>query len=223
MRRSILYKEFLKTKWALVGIVAVFAVYLAYLFLNISKSAEINGLASIWSYMIVKDSAIFENFKLFPLIAGILLSATQFIPEASHKRLKLTLHLPYPQGRMIALMYCYGILALCVIFALTALAIALFMSGLVAKELVIRIILTSLVWFICGIAGYLWTTAICLEPTWKMRILLLVLLAGVVGVCFLSPIAESYNKFLPWLAIFVLMGQFLIFYSVSRFKEGLQD
>jgi len=223
MKKAIIYKEFLKTKWVLLCIVLVFAAYLGYLFLNISKSAEVNGLGSIWSYMIAKDSPLFENFRLFPLLAGVVLAIAQFIPEASHKRIKLTLHLPYPQGKMIALMYGFGLLALTVIYALSACAIGAFMSGIVARELVWRIILTALVWFIAGYAGYLWTSAICLEPTWKMRVLLLLLMAGVVGVCFLSPLAESYNRFLPVLAVFVLLGQTLIYYVVSRFKEGLQD
>ena len=40
---------------------------------------------------------------------------------------------------------------------------------------------------------------------------------------FLSPVPESYNGFLPWLVIYVLGVQLLIYYGVSRFKEGLQD
>jgi len=223
MRKAILYKEFLKSRWALLGIVVVFACYMGYMFLNVSKSAQINGLASIWTYIITKDSAIFEDFRFFPLVAGIVLAAVQFIPETSHKRLKLTLHLPYPQGRMVALMYGFGIVCLVAIFALAALSFGLFMKGLVARELVWKIVLTTITWFLCGIAGYIWASAICLEPTWKMRILLAILLAGVVGVCFLSPVAESYNRFLPILAVFILMGQSLVFHSVARFKEGLQD
>jgi len=223
MKKAIIYKEFLKTKWVLLGIVLVFAAYLGYLFLTISKSAQINGLESIWTYMISKSAVLFDGFRFFPLAAGIVLAAAQFVPEASHKRLKLTLHLPYPQGKMIALMYCFGLVALLLIFALSAIAIAVFMSKIVVKELILSILLSIIPWFLAGFAGYLWTSAICLEPTWKMRILLAVLLAGVAGVCFLSPMAEAYNKFLPYLAIFILLAQSLIFYAVSRFKEGLQD
>jgi hypothetical protein len=40
---------------------------------------------------------------------------------------------------------------------------------------------------------------------------------------FLSNVPESYNGFLPWLIAYVFAGQVLIYHSIARFKEGMQD
>ena len=56
-----------------------------------------------------------------------------------------------------------------------------------------------------------------------MRVVVIVLLAALVRLLFLSGVPESYNGILPWLVLYVLCGQVLIFHSVARFKEGLQD
>ena len=92
-----------------------------------------------------------------------------------------------------------------------------------AGELVGRILRTAAVWYLAGFAAYIWIAAVCLEPTWGMRVALLLLLAGLVHLLTLSSVPEAYNGILPWLCLYVLCGQLLIFHSVARFKEGLQD
>jgi len=99
MKKAIIYKEFLKTKWVLLCIVLVFAAYLGYLFLNISKSAEVNGLGSIWSYMIAKDSPLFENFRLFPLLAGVVLAIASSFPRHPTSASSSPCISPIPRGR----------------------------------------------------------------------------------------------------------------------------
>ena len=69
----------------------------------------------------------------------------------------------------------------------------------------------------------IWVSAVCLEPAWKMRSVLILLLAVLLYLLYLSSVPESYNGFFPWLALYVLGGQTLIFHSIARFKEGRQD
>jgi len=223
MRKMILYKEWLKTRWFLLGAALVLAAATAFTLLNVSKTAELNGADVLWSTLIAKDTVLIEMLRYLPLAAGVLLAVAQFLPETTAKRLKITLHLPYPQGRMVAGMYGYGILALVVLFGLQVLALNIALRNWFVPELVNRILATSAVWFLAGFAGYLWTAAVILEPAWRMRIVLLVLLAGLIRLFFISNVPESFNGILPWLAIYVLGGQLLIFHSIARFKEGIQE
>ena len=96
-------------------------------------------------------------------------------------------------------------------------------QSILAPELVARILLTSLPWYLCGITGYLFAAWICLEPTWRRRIIDLLIAVGVVRIFFLSSVPEAYNCFLPWLVVYTAAAMLLPQLSVSRFKEGCQD
>ena len=223
MNKMILYKEWLKTRWPLLGALVVMGAFTFYSLLNLAKVVQFRGADILWSTLVFKDTVLIEQLRYLPALAGALVAVAQFLPEMQRKRLKLTLHLPYPQGKMIALMALYGLCAITLLFWVQALTVALVLGRWVVWELVARILVTSAVWYLAGWAAYLWVAAICLEPTWRMRVVLFLLLAGVVGLLFLSSVPEAYDSFLPWLVLYVICGAVLLFHSVARFKEGLQD
>ena len=83
--------------------------------------------------------------------------------------------------------------------------------------------MTALTWYIAGFTGYLLTAWICLEPTWKRRILNIVIAVCVLRVFFLSAVPEAYNSFLPVLIGYTSLTVLLSMLSVYRFKTGQQD
>ena len=99
MNRMILYKEWLKTRWVLLGIVLVMAAITFYCFLNLTKVVQIRGAEILWETLVSKETVLTEIFRFVPAVAAALLALSQWLPEMQHKRLKLTLHLPYPQGK----------------------------------------------------------------------------------------------------------------------------
>ena len=137
--------------------------------------------------------------------------------------MKVTLHLPYPQLRMINLMLLYGLVVLLICFAANYVLMTVYMQGVLAPELYSRILLTALPWYLAGIAAYLLISWICLEPTWKRRVLNLVISVLLLRIFFLAPAPEAYNAFLPWLAIYTLLTASLSWLSIARFKAGEQD
>jgi len=219
----IIYKEWLKTRWVLLGILLVMAAITFYCFLNLSKVVEIRGAELLWEALVDKDTVLTEILRYLPLGAGVLLSAAQFVPEVGQKRLKLTLHLPYPQGRMLLGLVLYGLAALSVLFLLQSAVSALMLSRWVVWELVARILRTMAVWYLAGWAAYLLTAAICLEPTWKLRAVEALVAAGLFALLFKSAVPEAYNAFFPCLLLYVLLSVSLLYYGVARFKEGKQD
>lgn len=222
MFKAIIYKEWLKTRWLIAGIAAVGAGMLFYSFLNLAKVVEFRGAEILWSTLIAKDTVLLELFRYVPAAAGVLLALAQFLPEVQMKRLKLTLHLPVKESVMTGCITCYGLVVLTAFCAIHALVCAVLLGRWIPAELVSRITSTMLVWYLAGWAAYLWTCAICIEPTWRLRIVLATLLAALMGLFFLSPVPEAYNGFLPWLALYTLASAMLIFGGIERFKEGVQ-
>ena len=223
MNRMILYKEWVKSRWFLLSAVLVTLSLTAFTLLSLAKNVEFHGAGLLWSAMILKDTVLIESLRYLPVLVGGLLALVQFLPETNRKRLKLTLHLPYPQGKMLVMMYGYGLAVLLVLFLLQALSVGLVLNRWIVAELTGRVLKTAAVWYLAGFAAYLWMAAVCLEPAWKMRAVLLVLLAGLLYLLYLSSTPESYNGFFPWLLLYVLAGQGLVFHSIARFKEGRQD
>lgn len=223
MNKMILYKEWLKTRWVLLGILLVFAAIGFYCFLNLSKVVEIRGGALLWEAMVEKDAILVDVFRYLPALAGIFLGLAQAVPEIQHKRLKLTLHLPYPQKRMLLVMVAFGLLILALLYALQACVSAVLLAQWLASELVSRVLRTMLVWYLAGWAAYLFTWALCLEPSWKMRVPVAGVASAFLYLLFLSRMPEAYNGFLPWLLAYTLLSGVLLFHGVARFKEGAQD
>ena len=223
MNKAIFYKEWIKSRTFLLALVLVFAGATAYTLLNLAKVVQFNGGSAVWTALIQRDTVLIESLKYLPAVAGALLAAVQFLPEILQKRITLTLHLPYPQGKMLFMMYAYGIAVLLIVFACQAAVTSAVLSKWIVCELNARIMATAAVWYLAGLATYIWVAAICLEPTWKIRIVLIVILAALLDIMFLSKVPESYNSFLPWLALYILAGQALIYHSIARFKEGIQE
>ncbi|MDE5945239.1 MAG: hypothetical protein K2G93_06625 [Rikenella sp.] len=223
MRKAIYYKEWLKTRWYL-GLSSLLLVVLTgYCLLNISRVIEFKGAVHLWEVMLERDAIFVDLLTYVPLLIGLLLGVFQYAPEMQQSRLKLTLHLPYPHYRTVAVMLSYGTVSLCVLYAVSLVLIGVGFRAVVAHELFARVLLTALPWYVAGLGAYFLTAWVCLEPTWKRRILDILVAAGVLRLYFLAPAPEAYNRFLPGLTLFTLALSLLSMLSVYRFKTGEQD
>ena len=88
MEKMIVYKEWLKTRWVLLGITLVMAGVAAYALLNLAKVVEFRGAELLWTTLIAKDTVLLEAFRYLPAVAGGLLALAQMLPEIQQKRLK---------------------------------------------------------------------------------------------------------------------------------------
>lgn len=114
-----------------------------YAMLMVNRLIELKGVEHFWLIMLLKDNSFIDIIKYVPLVIGIALGVAQMAPEMSQKRLKLTLHLPFPQNRLIALMLGSGLVELLLIFIVQAAMIAVYYSTLIPSELVWRVMLTT--------------------------------------------------------------------------------
>ena len=202
MKKAIFYKEWIKTRRYFPIALIVSVIFIIYALLGIQRVINFRGVAHLWEILLSRDVVFIETLTYIPLLAGLLLAIVQFVPEMQQKRLKLTLHLPYPQNRMLMLMLIAGLSELTVIYL---------------------ILLTSLPWYIGGITAYSLTSWICLEPTWKRKLLNFFISCGIIRIFFLSNVPQAYDGFIWILLLFTGFTFILPWLSVTRFKAGKQD
>ncbi|MDR2086702.1 MAG: hypothetical protein LBP72_05955 [Dysgonamonadaceae bacterium] len=222
MYQSIVYKEWIKTQKVIWLLLAVFLGLGIYSFMKIAEDVRLTGTAAYWEAIIQKDISLFPFFKYAPLLSGFLLGITQYLPELQYKRLKLTLHLPLNENRILSLMLLYGFSVAGLLQFLTLSGLLLGLSFLFTTEIVYVVFWKLLPWFIAGWAAYLLTAWVCLEPLWKRRISNMIAGICVLSFFFIQSKSGAYQPFIPYLATFVLIAFSFPFYSVMRFKEGIQ-
>lgn len=223
MIKAIFYKEWIKTRWMIVVSFLIASGFLFYLLLNLFRVIDLKGAVHIWDVMIQRDALFVDLFKYVPLFIGVILGITQYAPEMYHKCLKLTLHLPVSSTRIVMAMLGFGYTILLFLFGSCMMILYLGLSSILPLELTRHILLTASVWCLAGLAGYVLTAWITLEPTWKRRILNGIACFFLIRIFFLESAGEAYNHFLPTLIFFILCSSSFIFLSISRFKEGKQD
>lgn len=220
---AIFYKEWIKTRWYFLLAVVVTLGFAGYCMLRVNRVIEFKGVEHVWEVMLQRNTVFIDMLQYIPLLVGILFAIVQFVPEMHHKCLKLTLHLPYSQLRMVSAMLFFGAILLVLCFAANFLLMGVYLHTVLTAELTRHILLTAAPWYLAGLAGYLLVSWICLEPAWKRRILNLVITVLVLRIFFLSTTPEAYNGFMPWLAIYTLLTASFTWLSIVRFKAGKQD
>ena len=116
MKKAIFYKEWIKTRRYFPIALIVSVIFIIYALLGIQRVINFRGVAHLWEILLSRDVVFIETLTYIPLLTGLLLAIVQFVPEMQQKRLKLTLHLPYPQNRMLMLMLIAGLSELIVIY-----------------------------------------------------------------------------------------------------------
>ena len=223
MWKALFYKEWIKTRRSVMLAAAAMAGLAVYTFIDSSQDFRVFGAVQVWNAVITKDAPLVPVFmQWLPALVAVLLSLSQFVPEMTDKRLKLTMHLPMNEGRILSALLCYGIAVLASLYLLTGAALAAGFSAVYPPEIVSGMVWRTLPWFMGGLCAYLLTAWICLEPMWKHRIMNALGAACLCSLFFLGGVSGAYKPFMPYLAVFALSCFAFPFLSAARFKEGAQ-
>ncbi len=223
MIKSIFYKEWLKTKYALLLCLLLSSGMITYIALDIIKAFQTSSGSSICLTVLNEELIYFELFAYVPVLLGLLVALAQYLPEIYQKRLKLTFHLPISSRKIVACMAGYGMLSLIVIFAINLLCSYFIVQHFFPWEMQSRILLTTMPWYIAGLMTYGFTSWIAVEPSWKIRIWN----SFVAGLClflmYSNPFPEAYNSSLFLLFVVSLFIASWVWLSVLRFKRGIYN
>jgi hypothetical protein len=221
MYTSLFYKEWIKTRKPLWLLSSVFAAAVAYILLTVAKQYQANPVA-LWEFIVQNNAAQAGYLKYLPVGAGMLFAIVQLAPEMQNRRLKLTLHLPLNESKIVGSILLFGFVALAGLFLASG---AILLAGLrvyVPAEVVFANFITLLPWMLGGLATYLFAAWICLEPVWKQRVLNAIPALCCVSLFYTEALPGAYVPFLPWLIVLTVAGFAVPFYSAIRFKQGIQ-
>lgn len=223
MLKAIIYKEWLKTRGVfLIGL--LLSVCMAgFEILSMNRVGTVKGVEHIWQIMLMKDNMFVNHLTFIPLAVGVGVGLAQMLPEMVQKRFKLTLHLPYSQNRMVLAMLAVGLAEIVAVSVVTSVIVVVYDMRILAPELVSRVVLTMSPWFVAGVVAYFFTAAVCIEGCRVQKEALSLLGVGVVSWLFAGDAPESYNGVLLLFVVASLLCALLVYRSVYRFKEGLQD
>ena len=219
MYTSLLYKEWLKIRWAFWGITLLSLLVLLLMLMNLSYDMEQMTPKGFWSYVIQLGYQYYTDLQYLPILAGILIAAAQFAPEMSASRFKLTLHLPVKENSLLFQMISIGFVLLVILFILITALLALISGIYFPAEVVFDALNASFPWLACGIASYFLSAAIIVEPIWSRRLILLPFSLG-----FLDLFISVFNSHLHLEMFFLLSGlltAILILFPAYHFKRGI--
>lgn len=223
MLQALFYKEWIKTRRMVYLSAVIFICIIIYSLINTAQVFRLEGAVQAWSGAILKDAPVLPPFVQWaPFLTALMMAFMQFVPEMNNKRLKLTLHLPRPESRIMSAMLSYGLSVLTVIFLITYIILMILFSIYYPAEILKLVLWKSLPWFLGGLTSYLLAAWICIEPVWRQRIF-----NTIISVCLLSIFAISAQSgaYIPMFIILIvaaLVSFTFPFYSAIRFKEGWQ-
>lgn len=215
-----IYKEWIKTRWFYLATTITMLAFSTYSLLNLYRVIRLKGAAHIWEVAITNDAIFVQIMQYLPIIAALIAALLQYMPEMTLKRLKLTLHLPCSEVRSVNSMLLYGIGMLAVVYTLCIATLGIGLSRVFAAEIVQNIVLTTIPWFMAGIACYCLTAWTVLEPQWKRRVLNILISAALLRMFFISDTPQAYNTCIWFLIVITVAAALLPHLSVLRFKAG---
>jgi hypothetical protein len=222
MFKAIAFKEWLKIRWTFLAMVLVCTGITVNVALDISHLMTVEKATSVWSYVILMQYPFYSSLRYLPLLVGIAVAVAQFVPEVLQARLKLALHLPLRENRVLLWMVAYGGGMVTALLALTLLAVVGVTIRSFPSEVMGSMVWTMSPWFVAGIVSYFLTAAIVVEPRWLRRVFLIFLAYGFLDALVLQVAIEAYRPSLLW---FVLLGMLTttgIVLSGHRFRKGVR-
>ncbi len=222
MNNAIFYKEWIKTRWYIMALLVVGLIIEGIMFLKLGRSFRFAGHEHLWDVIVNKHQFMFSYIKFYPLVTGLVLASSQFVPETNSFRLKLSLHLPMPETRAISLMLGFSSALLFLLFASLMTILLLGAGYFFASEIVSSIFITVLPWFMVGFVGYFLLSFCIFEPLWKRRLVNLLISIFVIYIFFVRSHPGAYMHVVPLVLLIPLVSVLLVYYSAYRFKIGVQ-
>ena len=222
MFKSVVYKEWLKIRWAYAAMILVSALALGNTILNLKSVVRFNSPIAVWTGVILQSYLFYDIFRFVPLLIALVIAAAQFIPEVVSSRLKLSLHLPVRENTVVMQMLSIGLIAVVILYAFVALLLSIITATYFPTEVLASMLLTIAPWVLGGIVGYLALAAAIVEPRWMRRVILIVVGYGFVDGLLTPGMFKMYERVLVQLTVLGGLFTLGILLSAYRFRRGVR-
>ena len=220
MWKSIIYKEWLKTRWFILLFFALGILTVGYIFLKVQHDFKFNDPNNFWYVILFMKVQYFSFLKFVPIAGALAISVAQFFPETVSKRIKLTFHLPINENKILLIMMLFGTACLLAIYVLLLAVFYGFSSLFFPSDIIIPALITITPWFLSGFAIYYFVALIVLEPVWKYRFLYIIVAVTILPLFMESVPIGSYAPANLGLIILVIILSISLLFSGYRFRKG---
>lgn len=213
------YKEWLKTRWFFIGSLVIGLVVVAFMFIGLNSGVINAGGGSEYVYNWFRGSRPhYELFKNVPMVVALLIGVSQFAPEVLKKRIKLTLHLPYREMRLLYTMVLYGVSALLAVLLICTGLFFILDSYFFPAPMHMMALKSLVPYILAGFVTYFGVAMIAMEPNWLYRVLYAILVYFIVNRFFLN--VSSLAGIIPILVGIMVIFSLGVLYTANRFKIG---
>jgi len=220
MFQSIIFKEWLKIRVPVLISVLTGLIFSLDLYYGLYRGVELSTTKDFWYTILFNRISWYSHLKVIPVLIALLISIAQFYPEIFDKRLKLTLHLPVRENKILLQMIGFGSAAMLLIFTMMF-ALFLFISRhFLPSNLVYPGAVTIVPWFLAGITVYFLVAFIVLEPVWKFRIAYAIVGIHIVAIYLLDAGMGAYQPAIHTLVLITGLSSLSVFYSAYRLRKG---
>ena len=220
MWKSIIYKEWLKIRWFLIGFTVLGILGIGYLFLKVQHGFTFSGGKNFWYNILFMGFQFFGYFKYIPLFGGLLIAIAQYFPETINKRIKLTFHLPLNENKVLLMMHAFGSGSLIVSYLLIMAAFIALSAVYFPSQMVYDSIVSVFPWFLAGFAAYFFVALIVLEPVWLYRFFYSVVGGFFITIYLKSPVIAAYAPANVGLLSLTVLLSIALLFSAYRFRKG---
>jgi len=220
MWKFIIYKEWLKVRWFLTGYIFLGVLGMGYMYLTLKHSFSFAGGRNVWSLVLFQNQQFYSLIKFVPLVGGVILAFTQYLPEAINKRLKLTFHLPLGENKALMIMQGFGtgglLISYLIFFGLfTGFSLVYFPIQMVSDSFT-----TIQPWIFAGFAAYFFVSLIILEPSWIFRFCYSLIGGFFLTIYFNSAETAAYGPANFELLVLTVFLSVTFLFSAYRFRKG---
>lgn len=220
MLRSIVYKEWIKTRWFLLILTLLGLLAVGNIFLKVQHAITFNEAAKYWYLILFQNQLYFKGLKFIPILIGLVLAVAQYIPEIIDKRIKLSFHLPMKEYKVLLSMLAYGTVVMLLSFALLFGVFVILSHHFMAEEIVQAAVLSVIPWFLAGFAAYFLAGMVIMEAIWKYRIAYVLASGAFLVLFFEKGLAGAYAPINGMLALLTLLISLSLTFSAYRFRKG---
>ncbi len=220
MFKSIIYKEWIKIKWFAIISFIVSIGTVAYIWLDLNQGFEFIKAQDYWFNVIYRNTVYFSILKYLASAIGLSIGLAQYIPEVVDKRIKLTMHLPMNEEKMILKMMSFGGAVVLTILTVMFLFFIGISSIYFPTEIITAASLSILPWFLSGMAIYFIIGLVALEPIRRYQFAYSIIGLGLVSFFHKKALLGGYSHIAPKLVIITLVLSVSLLFSVYRFRKG---
>ena len=220
MFKSVVYKEWIKTRWFLIILTILGLAAVGNIFLKVQHNIAFNEAHKYWYLILFQNQLYYKSLKFVPIIIGLLVGIAQYVPEIVDKRIKLAFHLPINENKIVLMMLSYGVIVLTICFTLLF-SFFLLLSHNFLPEEIVRAATSSIVpWFLAGFTAYFLGALVTLEAIWKYRIAYILAALAFILFFFEKSMAGGYANINGKLIILTIMISLSLTFSAYRFRKG---